>query len=181
VPFVLLQPVGFIIYLVSAVAEVNRSPFDLPEGESEIVAGYHIEYAGIKFAMFLLAEYVNAFAVSAIAVTLFMGGWQGPILPPYVWFFLKAYVIYFVLVWFRGTFPRLRIDQLMGFAWKFLVPVALLNFTVTGLLMPLMDKLGPILSVVVFLAANAAMAVVVMLLYSSQQPKAPRQPVLPRH
>lgn len=132
-PFVVLQPLAFVLYFTAAVAEVNRSPFDLPEGESEIVAGYHIEYSGIKFAMFLLAEYINAFSICAIATTLFLGGWRGPILPSWAWFFLKTYFLYFVLIWLRGTLPRLRVDQLMNFAWKTLVPLALANLMVTAL------------------------------------------------
>ena len=116
-PFIILQPLGFLLYFISAVAEVNRAPFDLPEAESEIIAGYHTEYSGMKYAMFLLAEYINAFIVSAIAASLFLGGWQGPLLPPYVWFLLKAYALYFLLMWLRFTLPRLRIDQLLGLSW----------------------------------------------------------------
>ncbi len=116
--FVIAQPIAFLIFFICALAEVNRSPFDIPEAESEIVAGFHIEYSGIKFAMFFLAEYINTFVVSAIAVSLFLGGWQGPILPPYVWFFLKVFSVVFVIMWIRGTLPRLRVDQFMSFAWK---------------------------------------------------------------
>jgi NADH-quinone oxidoreductase subunit H len=153
IPFVVLQPLAFVLYFTAAVAEVNRAPFDLPEGESEIVAGYHIEYSGIKFAMFLLAEYINAFSICAIATTLFLGGWRGPILPSWAWFFLKTYFLYFVLIWLRGTLPRLRVDQLMNFAWKILVPLALTNLMVTALV----AKLVPAHSLVGaagFLGAN---------------------------
>jgi NADH-quinone oxidoreductase subunit H len=136
------------------VAEVNRSPFDLPEGESEIVAGYHIEYSGIKFAMFLLAEYINAFSICAIATTLFLGGWRGPILPSWAWFFLKTYFLYFVLIWLRGTLPRLRVDQLMNFAWKILVPLALTNLMVTALVAKLVPA-HSLLGAAGFLGANA--------------------------
>ena len=152
-PFVVLQPLAFVLYFTSAVAEVNRSPFDLPEGESEIVAGYHIEYSGIKFAMFLLAEYINAFSICAIATTLFLGGWRGPILPSWAWFFLKTYSLYFVLIWLRATLPRLRVDQLMNFAWKTLVPLALANLMITALV----AKLVPAQSLVgaaAFLGVN---------------------------
>ena len=152
-PFVVLQPLAFVLYFTSAVAEVNRSPFDLPEGESEIVAGYHIEYSGIKFAMFLLAEYINAFSICAIATTLFLGGWRGPILPSWAWFFLKTYSLYFVLIWLRATLPRLRVDQLMNFAWKTLVPLALANLMITALV----SKLVPAQSLVgaaAFLGVN---------------------------
>jgi NADH-quinone oxidoreductase subunit H len=152
-PFVVLQPLAFVLYFTAAIAEVNRSPFDLPEGESEIVAGYHIEYSGIKFAMFLLAEYINAFSICAIATTLFLGGWRGPVLPSWAWFFLKTYGLYFVLIWLRGTLPRLRVDQLMDFAWKTLVPLALTNLMLTALV----AKLVPAYSLVgaaVFLGVN---------------------------
>ena len=161
-PFIVLQPLAFVLYFVSAVAEVNRSPFDLPEGESEIVAGYHIEYTGIKFAMFLLAEYVNAFSICAIATTLFLGGWRGPILPSWAWFFIKAYFLYTVLIWLRGTLPRLRVDQLMNFAWKTLVPLALVNLLLTALvakLVPAHSLVGAaaflVVNVVVILAIAA--------------------------
>ncbi len=132
-PLLLIQPVAFLIYLIAGIAEINRSPFDLPEAESELVAGFHTEYSGIRFALFFLAEYLNAFAVSAIAATVFLGGWQGPILPPYIWFLLKAYLLFLVMIWVRATLPRLRVDQLMGFCWKLLVPVALANLIVTGI------------------------------------------------
>ncbi len=160
-PFIVLQPLAFVLYFVSAVAEVNRSPFDLPEGESEIVAGYHIEYTGIKFAMFLLAEYVNAFSICAIATTLFLGGWQGPVLPSWAWFFIKAYFLYFVLIWLRGTLPRLRVDQLMNFAWKVLVPLALVNLLLTALvakLVPAYSLLGAGAFLVMNVAVIAAVA-----------------------
>jgi len=152
-PFIVLQPLAFVLYFTSAVAEVNRSPFDLPEGESEIVAGYHIEYTGIKFAMFLLAEYVNAFSICAIATTVFLGGWQGPILPSWAWFFIKAYFLYFVLIWLRGTLPRLRVDQLMNFSWKVLVPLALVNLLLTALVMKLVPAYS-LLGAAAFLVMN---------------------------
>jgi len=123
---------AFLTYMICAVAELNRTPFDLPEGESEIVAGYITEYSGLKWGLFYLGEYFNAIAVSAIATTLFLGGWQGPILPPYVWFLGKVLVIVFILIWLRSTLPRFRVDQLMGFAWKVLLPITLVNIFVTG-------------------------------------------------
>ncbi|MGE5619329.1 MAG: NADH-quinone oxidoreductase subunit NuoH [Sphingomonadaceae bacterium] len=132
-PLVVLQPVAFLVYFVAGIAEVNRSPFDIPEAESELVAGFHTEYSGMKWALFFLAEYLNSFAVAAIATTVFLGGWQGPILPPYVWFVLKAGLLFLAMIWLRATLPRLRADQLMGFCWKVLVPVALANLLVTGL------------------------------------------------
>jgi len=126
---------AFLIYLISATAEVNRVPFDIPEAESELGAGYHTEYTGMKFAMFFLAEYTNLVIISAVTATLFLGGWQGPILPPVVWFLLKVYGVVFLLMWVRWTLPRVRMDQMMGFAWKFLTPVALLNLLISGWLM----------------------------------------------
>lgn len=132
VPYVLLQPVAFFIYLISAVAEVNRTPFDLPEAESELVAGYHIEYSGMRFAMFFLAEYTNLFVVSALLTTFFLGGYKGPWLPGWAWFFIKTYLVVFLIMWFRWTFPRVRFDQLLNFSWKFLIPLAMLNLVVTG-------------------------------------------------
>lgn len=132
---IILQPVGFFIYFTSAIAEVNRCPFDLPEAESELVAGYHTEYSSMKFAMFFMAEYANMITVSAIAVTFFLGGWHGPFLPPVVWFMLKLSGCLFFFIWIRSTFPRLRYDQLMHFGWKFLLPLSLLNILITGLVM----------------------------------------------
>jgi NADH-quinone oxidoreductase subunit H len=131
-PLVLVQPIAFVVYLIAGTAEVNRAPFDIPEAESELVAGYHIEYSGIRFALFFLAEYLAAFAVASIATTVFLGGWRGPLLPPFVWFFLKAYLVFGLMVWARATLPRLRIDQLMAVCWKFLVPVALANLVLTS-------------------------------------------------
>lgn len=125
--------VAFVTFFLCGVAEVNRTPFDLPEAESELVAGFHTEYSGMKFALFYMAEYMNVFTVSALAVTLFLGGWHGSILPGWIWFFLKTYALICVMMWFRGTFPRIRIDQLMGFAWKFLLPLGLLNIFAAGL------------------------------------------------
>ncbi len=127
------QPVGFLIYLVAATAECNRTPFDLPEADSELVAGFVTEYSGMKFAMFFLAEFLNMFTVSAVATTLFFGGWNGPFLPSWAWFMVKTLTGVFVLMWFRWTYPRLRVDQLMGFAWKFLLPLAFINIVLTGL------------------------------------------------
>lgn len=123
---------AFLIYLISATAEVNRVPFDIPEAESELGAGYHTEYSGMKFAMFFVSEYTNFFIISAVAATLFLGGWQGPWLPSPVWFLIKAYGIVFLLMWVRWTLPRVRMDQMMSFAWKVLTPIALLNLLISG-------------------------------------------------
>ncbi len=127
--------VAFLLYIISATAEVNRAPFDIPEAESELVAGFHTEYSGMKFAMFFIAEYTNLFIISAIAATLFLGGWRGPLLPPVVWFLIKTYGIIFCLMWVRWTFPRVRVDQLMGFAWKALTPISFVNLIVAGWLL----------------------------------------------
>ena len=119
---------AFIIFYLCGVAECNRTPFDLPEAESEIVAGFHTEYSGMKFALWYMAEFMNVFTISGLTATLFLGGYQGPaFLPSWAWFFMKTYALVFVMMWFRGTLPRLRVDQLMGFAWKFLLPLTLVN------------------------------------------------------
>jgi NADH-quinone oxidoreductase subunit H len=131
--FVFRQPIGFLVYLTAAVAEVNRTPFDIPEAEQELVAGYNVEYSGMKFAMFFFAEYTNLFTISAVSTTLFLGGWNGPWLPSWIWFLGKTFLVILVIIWFRWTYPRIRVDQLMGFAWKFLLPLAFLNLIVTGL------------------------------------------------
>jgi NADH-quinone oxidoreductase subunit H len=129
---------GFLIYAVAATSETNRSPFDLPEGESELVAGYHTEYSGFKFALFFLGEYVSMFSISGLGATLFLGGWSAPFsflgwVPSWIWFFSKLMLSICVFIWLRGTLPRLRQDQLMNFAWKFVLPLSLLNLMVTAL------------------------------------------------
>lgn len=136
--FILLQPLGFLIYAISAIAETNRCPFDLPEAETELVAGFHTEYSSMKFALFFMAEYANIITVSAVGVTFFFGGWRGPFLPPVVWFLIKMALCIFFFVWLRSTFPRFRYDQLMKFGWKILLPVALANILITGLVMVLL-------------------------------------------
>lgn len=131
--FIWKQPVGFLLYLISAFAETNRTPFDLPEAETELVAGYFTEYSSMKFAMFTIAEYANMVTVSALATTLFLGGWQGPLLPPVIWFLLKVMFFIFLYIWVRATLPRFRYDQLMRFGWLVLLPVGLINVLVTAL------------------------------------------------
>lgn len=131
--FVVLQPVAFLIYLIASTAELNRQPFDLPEGEQELTAGVFTEYSGMRYALFFLAEYTNMIAVSAIAATLFLGGPQGPWLPSWLWFMIKVYVMIGIYMWFRWTLPRIRVDHLMAFNWKFLVPLSLVNVLVTGI------------------------------------------------
>lgn len=130
--FIWTNPIAFIVYLITALAETNRAPFDLPEAEQELTGGYHTEYGGMKFAMFFLAEYINILAVSSIAVTLFLGGWQGPGDIPVVWFLVKLAVFVFFFIWVRSTMARLRYDQLMNFGWKFLIPVATINLILTA-------------------------------------------------
>ncbi len=135
--FVLTQPLAFILYITCATAETNRAPFDLPEAESELVAGFHTEYSGMRFALFFLAEYTNMFIVSAIATVFFLGGWHGPFLPGIAWFFIKVYFVIFMIMWFRWTFPRVRFDQLITFAWKILIPLAFANLIITAFIMKL--------------------------------------------
>jgi NADH-quinone oxidoreductase subunit H len=135
--YILLQPVGFLIFLTAAVAETNRAPFDLPEAESELVSGYHTEYGGLKFAMFFLAEYVNMIIVSALGATLFLGGFAGPFLPGFLWLIIKIVVLLFLFIWLRATLPRLRYDRLMKFGWKILLPLATLNLVVTAIIVAL--------------------------------------------
>lgn len=132
--FIWKQPLGFLLYLIAAFAETNRAPFDLPEAETELVAGYFTEYSSMKFALFTIAEYANMVTVSALATTLFLGGWQGPVLPPVVWFMLKVFLFIFLYIWVRATLPRFRYDQLMRFGWLVLLPTALVNVLVTAFL-----------------------------------------------
>ena len=131
-PFILVQPISFVIFFISAVAETKRIPFDLPEAENELGAGYHTEYSGMRFGLFFLGEYVNLIVLGGLIAVFFLGGWRGPLLPPVVWFLVKVFVVALVMIWIRGTLPRLRYDQLMHLGWKVLVPVALLNIMVTG-------------------------------------------------
>jgi NADH-quinone oxidoreductase subunit H len=128
------QLVGLLVFFIAGVAETNRPPFDLPEAETELVAGYQTEYSGMRFGLFSMAEYINMITLSGLAVTLFFGGWGGPVLPGPVWFLLKLFAFIFVFMWLRATLPRLRYDQLMRFGWKVLLPVATLNAVVTAVL-----------------------------------------------
>ena len=133
IPFLLLQPLGFLIFLLAASAEMSRTPFDIIEADSEIVAGYHTEYSGMKWGMLQLAEFAAPLATGAIMATLFLQGWRGPVLPSHLWFFLKAFAIVLLLLWIRATWPRFRVDQIMGFAWKGLFPLALVNLFITAI------------------------------------------------
>ena len=133
--FVFLQPVGFFIFMTAGVAETNRAPFDFPEAEQELVAGYHTEYSSMSFAMFFMAEYINMVTVSAVATDLYLGGWHGPFLPlwlGWIWFLLKVSFLLFFYVWMRWTLPRYRYDQLMAFGWKFLLPLSVINLLITA-------------------------------------------------
>ncbi|MGA1861965.1 NADH-quinone oxidoreductase subunit NuoH [Deferribacter thermophilus] len=132
--FIVPQFVAFVVYLISAIAETNRAPFDLPEAETELVAGFHVEYSSMKFALFFLAEYANMYVVSSIATIVFLGGWNGPILPGFVWFVIKVLFFMFLYLWLRATLPRLRFDQLMSLGWKVLIPIALANILVTSII-----------------------------------------------
>jgi NADH-quinone oxidoreductase subunit H len=133
--FIFVQPVGFLVYMIAGIAETNRAPFDFPEAEQELVAGYHTEYSSMSFAMFFLAEYINMVTVSAVATDLFLGGWQGPWLPAslgWIWFLAKMSALLFFYIWARWTLPRYRYDQLMQFGWKILLPIAVLNLIATA-------------------------------------------------
>ena len=137
-PFIVVQPLAALIYLISATAETNRAPFDIPEAESELVAGFHTEYSGMRFGLFFFAEFSNMVIVCAVATILFLGGWNGPVLPGFIWFFIKVYTLILMMMWVRWTFPRLRFDQLMTFAWAVLVPLALINLLVTTVVIKLL-------------------------------------------
>ena len=162
VPYILLQPLGFLLFFAAGCAEINRSPFDLMEADSEIVAGFHTEYSGMKFAMFYLVEYAEAIAISAIITTLFLGGWRGPILPPWLWFVIKVFAVFFVMVWTRSTLPRVRIDQLMALAWKFFFPAALINLIITAIQILAWPTALPWIIVIV----NFAIMAIIILLWS---------------
>jgi NADH-quinone oxidoreductase subunit H len=131
-PFILVQPVSFLIFFLSAAAEIKRIPFDLPEAENELVAGYHTEYSGMRFGLYFLGEYVTMIMLGSLLAVFFLGGWRGPLLPPVLWFCGKVILVVFVMIWIRATLPRLRYDQLMNLGWKVLIPVALLNIVATG-------------------------------------------------
>ncbi len=181
VPFILLQPFAFLIFLIAAAAETGRSPFDIIEAESEIIAGYHTEYAGMQFGLFQMGEFLGFYAQSCIATTLFLGGWRGPeFIPSWLWFWLKSWLMVGVFQWaFRSTFPRLRVDQLQAFCWKFLVPAAVLNLLVTAFLVylfPIVNAsgelvpqgLGWLTRVLVYGIGNALTVGLLAVLYRGQ-------------
>jgi NADH-quinone oxidoreductase subunit H len=156
IPFILLQPLGFLLVFISGCAEINRSPFDLMEADSELVAGFHTEYSGMKFAMFYLGEYGEAVVMSTIISVLFLSGWRGPVLPPWLWLVIKIFLVFFIMVWTRSTLPRVRIDQLMALAWKFLFPLALINLIITAIMvLTLPDNMQWVMIPVNFAVAGA--------------------------
>jgi len=135
--FIVYQPFAFLLYIVAALAEINRTPFDMPESESELACGFNIEYSSMKFALFMIAEYAHLVTVAALTVTLFLGGWLGPVLPGPVWFLIKTFLMVFFFIWVRGTYPRMRYDHIMKFGWKFLFPAALANVVATAFIVAL--------------------------------------------
>jgi NADH:ubiquinone oxidoreductase subunit 1 (chain H) len=135
IPFIVYAPVSFVIFLVSVMAESRRVPFDLPEAESELAAGYHTEYSGMRFGLYYVGEYINMLVLGSLTAVFFLGGWHGPLLPPIVWFLIKVFLIVFIFIWARGSLPRLRYDQFMYIGWKVLIPLALVNLLVTGLVL----------------------------------------------
>lgn len=130
--FCVLQPVGFVVFAIAGIAEARRTPFDLPEADSELVAGYHTEYSSMKFALFFMGEYLDVILISAMVTVLYLGGWQGPVLPPIVWFIVKMFAVIFMFIWVRAVLPRYRFDQLMTFGWKALLPLSIVNLVATG-------------------------------------------------
>jgi NADH-quinone oxidoreductase subunit H len=134
-PFIVVQPVSFVLFFLSAAAEIKRIPFDLPEAENELVAGFHTDYSGMRFGLYFLGEYISLIVLGSLVAVFFWGGWRGPFLPPLVWFIIKVWIVIFFMIWMRGALPRLRYDQLMRLGWKVLIPIALLNIIATGALM----------------------------------------------
>jgi NADH-quinone oxidoreductase subunit H len=179
---IFLQLPAFLIYMTAALAETNRPPFDLPEAETELVAGYHTEYSGIKFAMFFLAEYMHTITVSAVGVTLFLGGWHGPmfdIVPwvwPLLWFLVKLLAVLYVLIWIRATLPRFRYDRLMTFGWKVLIPVALLWILVTAAAILLPNVYSDLRATVIIVSGVIAVMLLVGPLFSGPPRGAERPP-----
>jgi NADH-quinone oxidoreductase subunit H len=189
IPYFIVTPIAGLIFLISAMAEANRSPVDLLEADSEIVAGYMVEYSGMKFAMFFIAEYVTLFSTAIVVTTLFLGGWKffglenvAPVFCPII-VFLKSVFVIFCILWFRGTWPRMRFDQLVGFAWKFLVPLSLVNLMLAALVvkLPVTDqKLVPWVQGGVMLAANLIVILVTAFILNRAARKAKKAPALKR-
>ncbi len=177
--YIWIVPTAFVIFLISALAEGERAPFDLLEADSEIVAGFNIEYSGMKFAWFFLAFFLNSWVLSAIAVTVFLGGWQGPFVEQIpalgvAYFFGKTMVVFFLLAWIRATFPRLRIDQMMSFCWKFLVPLALVLFMIVAIILKISQKmdLPMVVEGILLAAANIAILIAALVLLGRSVRKA---------
>ena len=165
IPFIFLQPLGFFIFVAGSSAEMNRSPFDLVEAESEIVAGYHTEYSGMKFSLFWLAEFGAVLTTSGVIATLFLKGWEGPWLPSHLWFLIKVFSLAFLFIWVKATLPRLRIDQVMAFAWKFLLPLSLINIFITATELLLLDT-EMLANLWIMAGINLAVAVVGIVVFS---------------
>ncbi|RMF50803.1 MAG: NADH-quinone oxidoreductase subunit NuoH [Anaerolineae bacterium] len=170
--YVVLQPMGFFIFLIATLAEVNRAPFDMPEAEQELTAGYHTEYSGMKFALFFMAEYIKMIAVSAFAATLFLGGYRGPGVDTYPWLgplylFLKVFILLFWMIWVRATLPRFRYDRLMAFGWKVLFPVALANVLFTAVVVVLMPQASGWALLPPLLVVNILVIVLLLVLLSA--------------
>jgi NADH-quinone oxidoreductase subunit H len=164
VPFILIQPLGFVIFFIATLAEINRSPFDLVEADSELASGFNIEYSGMKFALLYLVEYSEAVVASVFVTTFFLGGWRGPFLPPVAWFIIKTVAVFLFIIWIRSTLPRLRIDQVLGFAWKYLLPLALINLVITSLMVVFL----PDLPALVWVPVSLAVAVALLLVWTRQ-------------
>jgi len=189
IPYIVVMPVAALIFLISSLAETNRSPVDLIEADSEMVAGYMVEYSGMKFAMFFIAEYVNMFAAGILFSTLFLGGWKffgledvAPVLTPIIVFFKAAFVI-FLMLWFRATYPRVRYDQLVSFAWKFLVPLALANLLLAGLVVKIPtgnELLRPVIQGGIMLAGNILIVVVTAIILNRAARRLSHAPALKR-
>jgi NADH-quinone oxidoreductase subunit H len=167
IPYIVLAPIAGIVFFLTSLAEVGRAPFDLLEAESEIVAGFHIEYSGLKFGMFFVAEFLHAFTISALTATLFLGGWSGPWVDAYpilglFYFLIKTSIVYFVVIWIRGSFPRIRIDQMNAFNWKFITPVALFSLMFTAIAEKVALELG-ISRVLLHLGASGILVVLTLI------------------
>ena len=162
IPFILVQPLAFIIFFIATLAEINRSPFDIVEADSELSSGFNIEYSGMKFAILYLVEYAEAVLASVLISTFFLGGWQGPWLPPIIWFIFKIFAVFTFILWLRSTLPRVRVDQALAFAWKFLLPLALINLVLTALRL----VFWPDLSVWITIPAAIVIAVLLIILWS---------------
>ena len=170
-PFAVTMPIAAATYFLCALAEANRSPFDLLEAESELIAGFNIEYSGMRFAMVYIAEYAHIFLIGAFTTTLFLGGYQGPILPGWMWFFIKSVFMVFVVLWIRATWPRMRIDHLLNFSWKFLLPLAMANLLAVAFIYKLVAS--PLLAGVITLAANLVLLAVAALVLRAAARRSP--------